>query len=88
MNLLVSDYDNTYELHYPNYDCLNIFKMNKVAIDKLMEKGNKFCRNKKTIDEKMILNHDGYTLKSVNPKIKKITKNIITNLSDLVYKIY
>ena len=36
MNLLVSD-----------YDCLNIFKMNKVAIDKLMEKGNKFCHNKK-----------------------------------------
>ena len=59
MNLLVSD-----------YDCLNIFKMNKVAIDKLIEKGNKFCHNKK-IDEKMILNHDGYTLKSVNPKIKK-----------------
>ena len=34
MNLLVSNYDNTYELHYPNHDCLNIFKMNKVAIDK------------------------------------------------------
>ena len=43
MNLLVSDYDNTYELHYPNYDCLNIFKMNKVVMDKFMEKGNKFC---------------------------------------------
>ena len=43
MNLLVSDYDNTYELHYPNYDCLNIFKMNKVAMGKFMEKGNKFC---------------------------------------------
>lgn len=43
MNLLVSDYDNTYELHYPNHDCLNIFKMNKVAMGKFMEKGNKFC---------------------------------------------
>ena len=43
MNLLVSDYNNTYELHYPNYDCLNIFKMNKVVMDKFMEKGNKFC---------------------------------------------
>ena len=43
MNLLVLDYDNTYELHYPNYDCLNIFKMNKVVMDKFMEKGNKFC---------------------------------------------
>ena len=43
MNLLVSDYDNTYELHYPNYDCLNIFKMNKVAMGKFMEKGNNFC---------------------------------------------
>lgn len=43
MNLLISDYDNTYELHYPNYDCLNIFKMKKVAIDKFMEKCNKFC---------------------------------------------
>lgn len=43
MNLLVLDYDNTYELHYPNHDCLNILKMNKVAMDKFMEKGNKFC---------------------------------------------
>ena len=43
MNLLVSDYDNTYELHYPNHDCLNILKMNKVAMGKFMEKGNKFC---------------------------------------------
>ena len=43
MNLLVLDYDNTYELHYPNHDCLNIFKMNKVAMGKFMEKGNKFC---------------------------------------------
>ncbi len=43
MYLLVSDYDNTYELHYPNYDCLNIFKMNKVVMYKFMEKGNKFC---------------------------------------------
>ena len=43
MNLLVSDYDNTYELHYPNHDCLKIFKMNKVAMGKFMEKGNKFC---------------------------------------------
>ena len=40
MNLLVLDYDNTYELHYPNHDCLNIFKMNKVAMGKFMEKGN------------------------------------------------
>ena len=36
----------------------------------------------------MILNHVGYTLESTNPKIKKITKNIVTNISDLVYKIY
>ena len=43
MNLLVSNYDNTYELHYPNHDCFNIFKMNKVAMGKFMEKGNKFC---------------------------------------------
>lgn len=43
MNLLVLDYDNTYELHYPNNDCLNIFKMNKVAMGKFMEKGNNFC---------------------------------------------
>ena len=43
MNLLVSDYDNTYELHYPNHDYLNIFKMNKVAMGKFMEKGNNFC---------------------------------------------
>lgn len=43
MNLLVLDYDNTYELHYPNHDCLNIFKMNKVAMGKFMEKGNNFC---------------------------------------------
>ena len=43
MYLLVSDYDNTYELHYPNHDCLNILKMNKVAMGKFMEKGNKFC---------------------------------------------
>ena len=43
MNLLFSDYDNTYELHYPNHDCLNILKMNKVAMGKFMEKGNNFC---------------------------------------------
>ena len=36
----------------------------------------------------MILNHDCYILEYVNPKIKKITKNIVTNISDLVYKIY
>ena len=71
MNLLVSDYDNTYELHYPNYDCLNIFKMNKVAMGKFMEKGNKFCLSTGRIFVaiKNILKNLNFTSKDIYIKV-------------------
>lgn len=71
MNLLVSDYDNTYELHYPNYDCLNIFKMNKVVMGKFMEKGNKFCLSTGRIFVaiKNILKNLNFTSKDIYIKV-------------------
>lgn len=71
MNLLVLDYDNTYELHYPNHDCLNILKMNKVAMGKFMEKGNKFCLStgKIFVAIKNILKKLIFTSKDIHIKV-------------------
>lgn len=63
MKLLVSDYDNTFELHYENVDCNHIFLKNLKAVKNFMNKGNLFILAtgrhfdaiKKTIDEKNIV---------------------------------
>lgn len=59
--LLVTDYDNTYELHHKGLNLDNIFYNNKFAIEKFMRNnlvmiatGRHFDAIKKTIDEKNI----------------------------------
>lgn len=63
MKLLVSDYDNTFELHYENIDCNHIFLKNLRADKKFMNRGNLFALAtgrhfdpiKRTIDEKNVV---------------------------------
>ena len=64
MKLLVTDYDNTYDMHYDYLDVEAIFNRNKDALDKFMQKnilviatGRHFDAIKKTIDEKKLKFH-------------------------------
>lgn len=60
--LLVSDYDNTYEMHFGNKDLKKIFELNYKAIKKFRKSNNLFAiatgrhfdAIKKTIDEKQL----------------------------------
>ena len=61
MKLLVTDYDNTYELHYDNMDLDKIFKRNQKALEIFRQNnivavatGRHFDAIKHTIDEKKI----------------------------------
>lgn len=59
MKLLVTDYDNTYELHYETLDCKSIFAKNINAVNEFIKNnifviatGRHTVAIKKTIDEK------------------------------------
>lgn len=61
MKILITDYDNTYELHYENLGLDDIFYNNRLAVERFMKNnivmiatGRHFNAMKKTIDEKNI----------------------------------